>query len=108
MTKSTVIVLVADHDDPKHGEITVLEDQAEAEQMIESLLEAGFEQDRIRVFAGVENAMKISYRPVVTLEVGATDEPAPPDRESAAAEPTPEDDSSEPREQAEVSSDTSW
>jgi len=62
-----VIVLVADRDDPKHGEITVLEDRRKAERLVETLLEAGFEQERIRVFVGTALDMQIAHRPVVTL-----------------------------------------
>jgi len=62
-----IIVLVADRDDPKHGEITVLEDRHKAERLVETLLEAGFEQERIRVFAGTALDMQIAHRPMVTL-----------------------------------------
>jgi hypothetical protein len=59
-----IIVLVADRDDPKHGEITVLEDRHKAERLVETLLEAGFEQERIRVFAGTALDMQIAHRPM--------------------------------------------
>lgn len=49
-----VIVLVADPGDPKHGEIVVLDTTAEAERLVETFLEAGYERERIRVFAGAE------------------------------------------------------
>ena len=63
-----VIVLIEDRDDPKHGEIAVLEDMRKAERLIETLLEAGFEQERVRVFTGSELDMRVTHRPVVALE----------------------------------------
>lgn len=62
-----VILLLADRDDPKRGEIAVLEEVGEAEQTLEALLAAGFERERIRVFLGVEVEVEVSYRPVVSL-----------------------------------------
>ncbi len=62
-----IIVLVTDRGDPKHGEITVLDAVDKAERLIETLLEAGFEQERIRVFTGNDVPMKVSYRPVVEI-----------------------------------------
>ena len=62
-----VIILVADRDDPKHGEITVLGNTTEAERLVETLLEAGFGQEHIRVFGGSEIQPRVSQRPVVTL-----------------------------------------
>lgn len=65
---SQVIVLVSDTDDIKHGEITVVDDGVQAEHLVETLLEAGFEQHRIRVFSGSTLPMQVSYRPVVSFE----------------------------------------
>ncbi len=80
---TSVIVLVADRDDPKHGEITVVEGAGKAERLVETLLEAGFEQERIRVFTGAELNLQISHRPVVALvEEEAVDSDA--DEESSA------------------------
>ncbi len=62
-----IIVLVADRIDPKHGEISVLETAAEAERLMETLLEAGIERERLRVFSGSEIDAQISHRPVVAL-----------------------------------------
>lgn len=62
-----IIVLVTDRGDPKHGEITVLDGTEKAERLIETLLEAGFEQERIRVFTGNDIPMKVSCRPVVEI-----------------------------------------
>jgi hypothetical protein len=65
-----LIVLVADTHDPKHGEIAVLEDLDEAWRLIETVLEAGFEEDRIRVFKGSGLAMRVDHQPVVSLVDG--------------------------------------
>lgn len=62
-----VIVLVSDLDDAKHGEISVMENALKAARLVETLLEAGFDQERIRVFNGAEMEMQISHRPVVAL-----------------------------------------
>ena len=70
MTSEKIIVLVCDREDSKHGEITILEDPQKAERLVETLLEAGFEQDRIRVFAGRTSEFQISHRPVVALVDG--------------------------------------
>ncbi len=62
-----IIVLVADREDERHGEITVLTDSRKAERLIETLLEAGFEQQRIRIFSGGEMDIEVAQRPVVSL-----------------------------------------
>ena len=72
-----VIVLVADRSDPKHGEIVVVDTTAEAERLVETLLEAGFDQERVRVFSGVEMEAQVSQHPKVELVERGTDEPAP-------------------------------
>ena len=81
-----VIVLVADRGDPKHGEIVVVDTTAEAERLVETLLDAGFDQERVRVFTGTEMEAQVSQRPKVELVEKGLDEPAP-----AAAEGSPAD-----------------
>ncbi len=71
-----IIVLVTDRGDSKHGEISVVDDPHRAEKLVETLLEAGFEQDRIRVFAGRQSDFEVSQRPVVAL-VGEGEEEEP-------------------------------
>jgi hypothetical protein len=61
------IVMVSDLDDAKHGEINVLDDPQQAARLVESLLESGFDQTRIRIFSGDEMAMQVTHRPVVAL-----------------------------------------
>ena len=66
----TVMVIVADLDDVKHGEINVVESPQKAARLVETLLEAGFDQGRIRVFSGGEMDMRVRHRPVVALVTG--------------------------------------
>lgn len=70
----SVIVIVSDLDDAKHGEINVVESTQKAARLVETLLEAGFDQTRLRVFSGSELDMRVRHRPVVALVTG--DEPA--------------------------------
>ncbi len=74
------MLVVSDEGDGKHGEISVLDTAHETERLVETLLEAGFEQDRIRVFAGSQAEFVTVYRPVVSLadEANQTTEPARP------------------------------
>lgn len=62
-----VIVVLADQDHPKRGEITVVDNQRTAIHLVETLLEAGFDRDRIRLFSGERAEMQVSARPVVVL-----------------------------------------
>jgi len=62
-----IIVLVSDLDDASHGEVNLMESPDQAAHFVETLLESGFEQERIRVFGGEEMAMQVHHRPVVSL-----------------------------------------
>ena len=88
-----IIVLVTDRGDSNHGEISVVDDPHRAEKLVETLLEAGFERDRIRVFAGRQSDFEVSQRPVVALvgegeepQVGVTEQEAPVSEPAPAAE----------------------
>ncbi len=83
-----MIVLVSDLDDARHGEITVVENPIKAARLLETLLEAGFEQERIRVFSGAEMEMQVTHRPVVAL-VGS-DQPQENTAPAAKDEPSHE------------------
>ena len=74
------VLVVSDETDERHGEISVLDTAQKAERLVETLLEAGFEQNRIRMFAGSEAEFETVYRPVVSLtdEANQTTEPARP------------------------------
>lgn len=80
-----IIVLVSDRGDSKHGEVSVLDDPQKAERLVETLLEAGFEPERIRVFAGRASEFQVSHRPVVAL-MAEGEEGEPEARPQAAAE----------------------
>ena len=71
-----IIVLVQDSGDASHGEISVVESWEKAEQLIETLLEAGFEGERIHVFKGRQSEFQISHRPVVSFGGGTAQGPA--------------------------------
>jgi len=64
---ANTIVMVLDLDDPKRGEMNVVNDSREAEQLVESLLQSGLGQERIRVFSASAMEMKVVHRPVVSL-----------------------------------------
>jgi len=82
----TVILLVTDEADSSQGKIKVCSDAEQASRMIETLLEAGHEQGRIRAFSGVESEIAVAYRPVVTLGgTAVAGLESPPARFSASA-----------------------
>lgn len=64
---SKVIILVSDREDERHGEVSILDDIKKAQHLVETLIEAGFELERIRVFSGGEMEVQVTQRPVVTL-----------------------------------------
>ena len=104
-----VIVLVSDRGDSRHGEISIIDDPRKAEKLVETLLEAGFEQDRIHVFAGRESDFQVSQRPVVAL-VAEGEESAPQvgvsGQEAAAGEPSPAAEETEAGDRQEGESET--
>ena len=85
----TTVVMVLDRDDPKRGAITILSTPQEAARVAETLLEAGTELERIRVFDATELSMKVEHKPVVSLGDTADDEP-PPAYEEPIVEPEAE------------------
>ncbi len=68
---STVIVVVADLDNSAHGEINVMESPDKAARLVETLLESGYEQERVRVFTAEEFQMQVHHQPVVSLTMPA-------------------------------------
>ena len=92
-----IIVLVSDRGDSKHGEISIVDEPRKAEKLVETLLEAGFEKERIHVFAGRASDFQVSQRPVVAL-VGEGEEEEPRvgvAEQDAAPEPAPDADETE-------------
>ncbi len=78
MSDKFVLVVSDENDRKRRGEISVLDTAHETERLLETLLEAGFDQERIRVFTGSEAEFVTTYRPVVSLadEANRTTEPA--------------------------------
>ena len=72
------VLVVSDENERKRGEISVLDTAHETERLVQTLLEAGFEQERIRVYTGSEAEFATTYRPLVSLcdEANQTTEPA--------------------------------
>lgn len=68
---STVIVVVTDLDNTAHGEINVVESPEEAAQLVETLIESGYDQARVRAFAADEFQIRVYRRPVVALTPAA-------------------------------------
>jgi hypothetical protein len=64
---SKVIVFVTDGGDQRFGEVNVFDSSGEAERLLERLLQAGYDWQRIRVFYGGEMEARVSQRPVVAL-----------------------------------------
>ncbi len=67
-----IILFVADRADPKMGELMIIDDAKKAESTIEGLLEAGYDQELVRVFSGTPSEVVVTYRPVVTLAQSET------------------------------------
>ncbi len=79
-----IILFVADAADPKMGELIIIDDPKKAESTREGLLEAGYDQERIRVFSGTPSEVIVTDRPVVTLSQGESDAQPPETRMSDA------------------------
>ena len=84
---NSVIVMISDLDDPKHGELNVIESHQKAARLVETLLESGFDQTRIRIFGGDEMGMQVAHRPVVSLVSGGAmpTSATPPEDETEVA-----------------------
>lgn len=82
-----VIVMVSDRDNTKRGEITVADNPRTAAHLVETLLEAGFQQGQIKLYSGEEAEMRISSRPIVALVDGPS---TPTARESVEPDETAE------------------
>ena len=67
MISEEFVLVVSDESDGKQGEISVLDTAHETERLVETLLESGIDQNRIRVIAGAESEYETTYRPVVNL-----------------------------------------
>ena len=81
------VLVVSDEKDEKYGEVSVLDTAHETELLVETLLEAGIDQKRIRVLAGSEAEFATTYRPVVALTDEANQRTEPDGPASDQAEP---------------------
>ncbi len=68
------MVIVADTDEETSGDIAFFGSAEESAAHVESLLEAGYQQERIGVFGIEKLTTHVRHRPVVTI---VRDEPAP-------------------------------
>jgi hypothetical protein len=86
------LVVVYEADDNKRGEISIVENPQKAARLVETLLEAGFERDRIRIFTGGEMGMQVTHRPVVALvdDDSSTETPSETIEEAPAPAPKAE------------------
>lgn len=84
---SRTLVVVYEQNDEKRGEITIVENALKAARLVETLLEAGFERDRIRIFTGGEMSMQVTHRPVVALVEGGDSPSAEPSETATEAVP---------------------
>ena len=75
MDDTTFVVLVADEGDPEHARTRVLRSVEETAGHVQAQVEAGIEQSRIRVFASTEMAIKLTFRPVVTIDHEIAEDP---------------------------------
>lgn len=90
--ESQLLIMIVDPDDPKRVEITSVDSTAQAARMVETMLEAGFDQSRIKIFEGTELEMQVAHRPVVSLvtqdEPGAYVAPPPAQNVEVAVDTT--------------------
>ncbi len=82
----TVIVVVADLDNAAHGEINIMKGPDEAAQLVETLIESGYDQARIRAFAADEFQISVYHRPVVALTTASDEETGDKPESSGADE----------------------
>jgi len=62
-----MIVLVDDKETEGSTEMTVVDTAEQAERLVETLLEAGYAAQRVRIFAATQNEFVTTYRPVVSF-----------------------------------------
>ena len=82
---SRYLLFLADEKTPEQGEISFFDDANEAAGHAESLLEAGHEQDRIRIFSSDEMDIHVTHKPVVSL-AGPDSSPSDPEEFPTGAE----------------------
>lgn len=98
---SRYLLFLADEKDRERGGISFFDDAKEAAGHAESLLEAGYEQDRIRIFSSDEMDVEVTHKPVVSL-TGADREASQPSEATVSPEAESDDDDDEKSEVAGV------
>ncbi|MCH8814622.1 MAG: hypothetical protein IH957_05905 [Chloroflexi bacterium] len=88
---SRYLLFLADEKDRERGGISFFDDAKEAAGHAESLLEAGYEQDRIRIFSSDEMDVEVTHKPVVSL-TGADREASQPSEATVSPEAESDDD----------------
>ncbi len=68
MDQAAFVVLIANEGDPEYAKTRVVHSIEEAASHVQAQVEVGVEQNRIRVFASTEMAIKITFQPVVTID----------------------------------------
>jgi hypothetical protein len=63
----TLIVVAIRGDAPNQAEAQLFEDEADAKQFVETLMEHNVDQERIAVLRGKAVEMNVTYRPVIQL-----------------------------------------
>lgn len=81
-----VIVIVSDEQDSRRGQVTVVDNPRTATHLVETLLEAGYQRERIRLFNGDQTAIRVTQRSVVAM---VADESAHIGAASPAADEAP-------------------
>jgi hypothetical protein len=61
------LLMVSDDEEGDRGEVVMLDTAQETERKIASLMAAGVDGKRIRVFTGGQTGLTITHRPVVRL-----------------------------------------
>jgi hypothetical protein len=89
-------------DEEKRGEISVMDNPHKAARLVETLLEAGFGKERIRVFTGNEMELQVTHRPVVALVENDAPAEEPDDAINVPAELEADQESALPRAKAEL------
>ncbi len=94
-----VMVIVSGLANDKHAEINVIEGVQKAARLVEALLEAGFDQARIRVFVGGEMGMQVRHRPVVALVADEEGSKSAPDDGVGKSAATSETEAESPKQE---------
>ena len=91
MTAQFLVVLVDDKD-PERGEFRLVDGPADVARYVETLLEAGYGQERVRVFEAAEIHLEVNYRPVVSLGADCAPAAVPASAPPQTDEPVEDED----------------